>query len=225
MSLLSFEPFLRDDIYACIYHFRIRLPKTFCISASYADLSPSKNFFSRHLSPDKTRKSHLDFPKAVDRKINKNCLIAQVPHPLHDCIYDDIRSAYLGGRVKLKPAVRQYEHLKEEGFPENYGLYENNLMLRKHNDPSVIKISELWWREYETYSNRDQFSLSYVYWKYQFKPDYFFENKKNARNVDCIKYHEHILRGSWLRRNPILRFFARNARIAIRYILMKIHFD
>jgi len=24
-------------------------------------LSPSKNFFSRHLSPDKTRKSHLDF--------------------------------------------------------------------------------------------------------------------------------------------------------------------
>ena len=62
MSLLSFEPFFRDDIYACIYHFRIRLPKTCCISASYADLSPSKNFFSRHLSPDKTRKSHLDFP-------------------------------------------------------------------------------------------------------------------------------------------------------------------
>ena len=60
VSLLSFEPFFRDDIYACIYHFRIRLPKTYCISASYADLSPSKNFFSRHLSPDKTRKSHLD---------------------------------------------------------------------------------------------------------------------------------------------------------------------
>jgi dTDP-4-dehydrorhamnose reductase len=27
-------------------------------------LSLSKNFFSRHLSPDKTRKSHLDFPLA-----------------------------------------------------------------------------------------------------------------------------------------------------------------
>ena len=65
MSLLSFEPFFRDDIYACIYHFRIRLPKTYCISASYADLSPSKNFFSRHLSPDKTRKSHLDFKTIV----------------------------------------------------------------------------------------------------------------------------------------------------------------
>ena len=25
-------------------------------------MSLSKNFFSRHLSPDKTRKSHLDFP-------------------------------------------------------------------------------------------------------------------------------------------------------------------
>ena len=65
MSLLSFEPFLRDDIYVCIYHFRIRLSQTFCISASYADLSLSKNFFSRHLSPDKTRKSHLDFPNEV----------------------------------------------------------------------------------------------------------------------------------------------------------------
>ena len=28
-------------------------------------MSLSKNFFSRHLSPDKTRKSHLDFPRAA----------------------------------------------------------------------------------------------------------------------------------------------------------------
>ena len=165
------------------------------------------------------------FYKAVDAKVHQNCLVAQVPHPLHDCIYDDIRSAYLGGRVKLKPSVRQYHHLKEEGFPKHEGLYENNLILRKHNDPSVIKISELWWKEYEAYTNRDQFSLSYVYWKYQFKPDYLLGNNKNARNVDCIKYHKHTLRGSWLRRNPILRFFARNTRIAIRYVLMKIYFD
>lgn len=27
-------------------------------------MSLSKNFFSRHLSPDKTRKSHLDFPSS-----------------------------------------------------------------------------------------------------------------------------------------------------------------
>ena len=29
-------------------------------------MSLSKNFFSRHLSPDKTRKSHLDFPAVID---------------------------------------------------------------------------------------------------------------------------------------------------------------
>lgn len=77
MSLLSFEPFFRDDIYACIYHFRIRLPKTCCISASYADLSLSKNFFSRHLSPDKTRKSHLDYGlqlTGVDKKLKARVL-------------------------------------------------------------------------------------------------------------------------------------------------------
>ena len=60
MSLLSFEPFFRDDIYVCISLFRVGSPQTISISAYYADLSPSKNFFSRQLSPDKTRKSHLD---------------------------------------------------------------------------------------------------------------------------------------------------------------------
>ena len=165
------------------------------------------------------------FYKTIDSKIEGNCLIAQVPHPLHDCIYDDIKSAYIGRRVKLKSALKQYNHLKEEKFPVHNGLYENNIILRRHNDSRVIEISELWWKEYQTYSNRDQFSLAYVYWKFSFKPDDLFINKKNARNVDCIEYHKHPLKGSILRRNPFLRFFARNIRIAIRYVLMKIYFN
>jgi hypothetical protein len=37
-------------------------------------LSLSKNFFSRHLSPDKTRKSHLDFPAYGFTSVGKQIL-------------------------------------------------------------------------------------------------------------------------------------------------------
>ena len=110
VSLLSFEPFFRDDIYACIYHFRIRLPKTYCISASYADLSPSKNFFSRHLSPDKTRKSHLDctgghevmqFDTASQNKIQEPRLCGSFSHPWRErrSTRSCLRRRYVCGRT------------------------------------------------------------------------------------------------------------------------------
>lgn len=131
------------------------------------------------------------FYDIIENLVSLDVLIAQVSHNRHNCVYEDIKHAYKREKVHFKDAFRQYKHLIEEGYPKDNGLFENNLILRKNNAEKVVRISESWWKEYVTYSKRDQFSLVYVYWLNNFKPALIFENGLNTRNADCLKYHGH----------------------------------
>ena len=66
------------------------------------------------------------------------------------------------------PAVGS-SRIKTEGFPQNYGLPENNIIYRKHNKAEIISIMNDWWYMLEHYSRRDQLSLPYVLWKHNIK--------------------------------------------------------
>ncbi len=90
-----------------------------------------------------------EFYSILDNKISEGGKIYQVNHciPPCDCTYEEIKRAYLCGRSELLKTFLQYRHLQKEGFPAHWGLFENNLILRKHNDPLVRKISEEWWTE------------------------------------------------------------------------------
>lgn len=129
--------------------------------------------------------------RVINEKTEDDCLICQVPNIFRDSIYKDIEIAYRRGKVDFHGAKRQYRHLKDEDFPDHFGLFENNVILRKQNDPCVVAISEAWWKEYCEYTHRDQFSLMYVYWKQHYMPGYLFGAEKNARNVDCLSLTPH----------------------------------
>ena len=131
------------------------------------------------------------FYEFVNKRIDEGHLICQVPHLKSNCIYEEIRKAYFAGKVNLTDAKAQYQHLKDNGFPSLYGLYENNIILRKHNDNNIKQISEDWWTEYCSFSNRDQFCLMYVYWRNNIMASYLFDEKHNTRNIDCINYIYH----------------------------------
>lgn len=134
-----------------------------------------------------------EFYTRINELIKDNILIAQVPHcqPFCDCIYEDMKMCLIKNKVFIFNVLRQYKHLRNENFPHHYGLYENNLIIRKHNDNKVKQLSIEWWNEYCRYSKRDQFSLVYIYWKYGFKPHLIWGNNKCARNIDCLKYYVH----------------------------------
>lgn len=132
-----------------------------------------------------------EFYDIINLKINNNSLICQLKHPFRDCLYDDMKRSYELDKVAYFPVLRQSIHLKLKGFPHHVGLYENNIILRKHNDSLVIKISEEWWKEYIKYSKRDQFSLMYIYWKNHFKPNYLFPADMSSRNVTFLNYVYH----------------------------------
>lgn len=147
-----------------------------------------------------------EFYSFVNERILEGVLIAQVPNIFRDCIYKDIEIAYRKRKVDFRGAKRQFEHLKQEGYPKHFGLFENNVILRKHNDPIVVKISEAWWKEYFTYTHRDQFCLMYIYWKQKYKPSILFGEGKNARNVEYLKLEKHPHKKTFILRNGKLLY-------------------
>jgi hypothetical protein len=60
---------------------------------------------------------------------------------------------------------RQAEAYFKEGFPDTGGLSWNMMLLRRHNEPDVVKAMEAWWGELLRWSKRDQVSFNYVAWK------------------------------------------------------------
>lgn len=142
------------------------------------------------------------FYSAIDRKLSSGCLVAQVPHLVRNCVYEDLKRCYMDLRVGFMDALRQYRHLKKERFPVHFGLMENNIIFRRHNDPVVQKISDRWWGEYSSFSNRDQISLMPVYREFGYYPETLFGEGVNARNASCLEFIRHPLSakadGTWL---------------------------
>ena len=76
--------------------------------------------------------------------------------------YENVLDAKLDGK---KLILDELELIKNSGMPKNYGLGENNILYRKHNDEKMIKIDEEWWQMVSNYAKRDQLSFAYLLWK------------------------------------------------------------
>lgn len=123
--------------------------------------------------------------------IEKKTMMASVLHPRFDCIYDDAIKCIWDGRDSYFAIKKQISFLYSQKYPSHNGLYENNLILRKHNEELIIKISEEWWQLYNSFSKRDQLSLCYVLWKNDYIPDLLFPMGVSTRNSKCICYVPH----------------------------------
>lgn len=76
-------------------------------------------------------------------------------------------------------------------FPANYGLYEANIIYRKHNNEQIKKMCEEWWWFIKNLAKRDQLSLTYVCWKNNI-PFITFLSKSYRRKNDEIKVTPHL---------------------------------
>lgn len=133
-----------------------------------------------------------EFYDYIENSIAKGSLIAQVPHPTRDCIYEELEQCLNVRKVTPWQYIHHRNRYMKSKLPKHWGLYEDNIIFRKHNDKKVVEISEAWWSEYMAISNRDQLSLMLVYWNMQFKPDLLLGKSENARNSQMIKCVSHI---------------------------------
>ena len=113
-----------------------------------------------------------------------------------DCVYDEVK--YLlkigeQGKYKDNPNLmaKQVEKYRQVGYPEHNGLIVGMIILRKHNEPNIIKIMEDWWEEIKNYSRRDQLSFNYVAWKNKLN---FVYMKGDSRRNKYFLHRKHKIR-------------------------------
>lgn len=106
-----------------------------------------------------------DIKPLIYTMVQSKKIIAIHQHNIRNCAYHEGRIIWAQGRAKLRDIRKQLGSYKKEGFPKNYGLFETNIVIRKHSDPKCVAIMETWWNEIDKFTKRDQLSFTYSLWK------------------------------------------------------------
>jgi hypothetical protein len=95
----------------------------------------------------------------------RNQAISLPKHFATQNTYEHFEWAIRSGIDNIDTLKQQKQFFENEGFPSSIGLGENNIIYRKHNQPSIVKLMEDWWDMIARFSKRDQLSLAFVMWK------------------------------------------------------------
>lgn len=164
-------------------------------------------------------------PEVYDRCIelfDKGVEWAGVKHQGRDGLYQEINAILGLGWVHDYDVIDWYKFMRKDGFPDNIGMYETNIIYRAHEcsqNSNVDKVNGIWWWSIKNFKfRRDQFSLMYALWKVpEIKRTYFLPENQNAWNndgwFDCVAHnpHKRILDKSlWekIRNRYVRRFYS-----------------
>jgi GT2 family glycosyltransferase len=128
--------------------------------------------------------------ESVTDRMSRNVLFTGCPHPLRNCLYEELEACIMRTKDDVTIMSRQVEGYKKEGFPKNYGMIETNILIRKHNDTDVIAFNAAWWREIHLHSRRDQLSIMYVIWKQGMEYELLDlpSDPRYDKGQDCLLY-------------------------------------
>lgn len=91
--------------------------------------------------------------------------MAAYGHPFRDCVYEESVECAAVGHDWIWNYERHVNRYRREGMPAKLGMFECNILLRRHNAPAVVALMEAWWLEYTRGAKRDQLSFPYVLWR------------------------------------------------------------
>jgi len=111
-------------------------------------------------------------------------------HTVRDCIYSEGFACVKSRKTKCNPVISQLGTYLREGFPGNYGLTANRVLIRNHNDEMVISLMDKWWIEMNKQTQRDQLSLFYVAWKNNYKIALVESNSPFDNDYFKLKSHK-----------------------------------
>lgn len=118
----------------------------------------------------------------INTMIEENKCIALHQHQVRDCVYREAKAIYASGKAKWKDLKQQINCYANDGFPKNFGLFENNIIFRKHNEKQCIKVMEKWWAEFNRFATkRDQLSFMYSLWINGFTSNFVMSLGNNSR--------------------------------------------
>ena len=125
--------------------------------------------------------------KFVNQNI-KNNNFAAFKHAYRNCIYEEAKECIKLRKDSKENILKHIEYLKKEKYPENNGLYEMTVFIRKNNDPLVEKTMKQWFDMVCNYSKRDQLSFMFCVYKNNLKIDTI---PGNVWNNDWFTHSRH----------------------------------
>ena len=144
-----------------------------------------------------------EFYAQVEYAISAGHLVAGLPHPQRDCVWDELRYCYLKDKLTTAQAFRHHRFLGRISMPRHAGLYETNVLLRFHNEPTVVALDTKWWELFSACCSRDQLTFTPALLLQGFKmPPHLFSKARCARNVPFVQYTLHPGTGSGAKNTP-----------------------
>lgn len=125
-----------------------------------------------------------DINTLIERYLN-NADIAMHIHGARNCIYKEAEVCIQHKLDYVDIIKKQMEKYRSEGYPENNGLHEGIIILRRHTK-NIEKLNEAVWANICSGSTRDQLSLDYIAWKLDIKINTLpgkFISYKNDKNL------------------------------------------
>lgn len=98
-----------------------------------------------------------------------------------NCLYKKAISLIYSKQDFLNLIDTQIKKYKSEKYPENNGLVDTDIIIRKHNDHQCIKLMDFWMNEINNNSSNDYLSFNYSCWKTNGKYGILNENKKELK--------------------------------------------
>lgn len=109
-------------------------------------------------------------------------------HNERQSVFEEAQEVIRLKKDDKKSVLNHIKFLEKEEFPDNMGLYEMTVFIKKHNDPIVKETMHIWYETYFKYSKRDQLSFMYAAWKTDLK---ISPIKMNVWNNQWIEHTKH----------------------------------
>lgn len=125
----------------------------------------------------------------IKKRREKEKLLLPI-HFVDKCAYDH-GAWIIHSHIDITENVRSFMKIMENNkFPHNYGMTENNIIYRKHQDPQIINMMEEWWKYVLKYCKRDQLSWSYILWKNNISVESisFYYARINTKDFKIIEH-------------------------------------
>ncbi len=115
--------------------------------------------------------------------------IAMPPHPFRKCFSEEAEYCVAYGIANKELVLEQINKYKNLGFPRDFGLTENGIILRNHSCEAIRHLMDEWWHEYKTGPKRDQLSLPFLLWRNQITPGLIREGPRFSARYFTLKPH------------------------------------
>jgi len=104
----------------------------------------------------------------LDQFIKEKCFgletISLMKHPERNCLYDEGDACIKLKKDSPEIIIDQVCDYIDKKFPKKWGLFQTGVIVRPKLTSNEKLFFDLWWREVEKWSRRDQISLPYISW-------------------------------------------------------------